>query len=259
MPEGLPADTTGLTAAEAAARLAARGAQRAPQTSRSAWSIVRANVFTIFNLILVVFGVLTLSFGDWRDALFLGILIGNTGIGVVQELRAKRALDRLAALVAPVATVVRDGEPGRIPVAEVVEGDLLLLEPGDQVVADGTLVRTAGLALDESILTGESLPIPRAPGELARSGSFAIEGTGALVVSAVGADSYAERLTGEARRFRHPRSPLERSLDRLLLILVGVMVPAAIILAFALFARDTPGQEAVQTAVAGIVNLVPEG
>ena len=104
------APVEGLSEPEAARRLAARGPAPPPASSRSTASIVRANVLTVFNLILVVFGVLTLAFGAWQDALFLGILVANSTIGIAQELRAKRALDRLAALVAPQATVVRDGD-----------------------------------------------------------------------------------------------------------------------------------------------------
>jgi cation-transporting ATPase E/undecaprenyl-diphosphatase len=249
----------GLSSAEAQRRLAERGRLPPPRTSRSAWSIVRANVFTVFNLILVVFGALTLAFGDWRDALFLGVLVGNTMIGVGQEARAKRQLDRLGALVAPVAAVVRDGTPRRLPVAEVVVGDLVRIAPGDQMVADGELVEAVGLRLDESILTGEAAPVERTVGAEARSGSFVVEGAGAYVVTAVGPESFAERIAGQARAFRHPRSPLERALDRLLLSLVAVMVPLGTALAVRLWAGDEPLAEAVPTAVAGIVNLVPEG
>lgn len=149
-------DLRGLTEVEAAARLAKRKPFRSPPTSRTYASIVRANVFTIFNLILLFFGVITLTFGDWRDALFLGVLFSNSGIGIVQEVRAKRALDRLAALVVPTATVVRDGRPRPAQVEELVVDDLVRLAPGDQVVADGRLETSDVLSLDESILTGES-------------------------------------------------------------------------------------------------------
>ena len=130
----------GLTESEAAARRAARGAAPEPPASRSTAAIVRANTITPFNAILLALGILTLLFGDWRDALFLGILVANTGIGIWQELRAREKLDRLAALVAPRATVVRDGEPRPVDVSQLVEGDLVRLAPGDQVVADGPLV-----------------------------------------------------------------------------------------------------------------------
>jgi magnesium-transporting ATPase (P-type) len=213
----------------------------------------------VFNAILAVFGALTLIFGEWKDALFLGVLVANLAIGIGQEVRAKRTLDRLAALVAPVATVVRGGTPRDVPVADVVVGDLVRAKAGDQIVADGTLATSDGLALDESMLTGESEPVPRAAGERALSGSFAAEGSGAYEVTAVGADSHAEQVAGEARTFRHPRSPLERAMDRLLLVLVAVMAPLATALIVSLLVRNKPIDEAVQTATAGIVNMVPEG
>jgi cation-transporting P-type ATPase E len=151
----------GLSEQEAALRLAERAPFEPPSSSRSYTSIVRANVLTVFNLILLVFGTITLAFGDWRDALFLGVLVSNSAIGITQEVRAKRALDRLAALVAPTGTVVRDGRTRAVPVDELVVGDLVALQPGDQVVADGVLESSSSLQLDESIVTGESRPAAR--------------------------------------------------------------------------------------------------
>ncbi len=254
-----PAGGRGLSAAEAARRLAERGPPERPGSSRSYASIVRANVFTIFNLILAFFGGLTLAFGSWQDALFLGILVSNSLIGIVQEVRAKRALDRLSALVVPTATVLRDGEPRPLPREEVVVGDLVVLEPGDQLIADGQLEASEGLLLDEAILSGESSPVGHEPGDELRSGSFVAEGTGRYTVNAVGAASYAARITGEARAFRHPRSPLEQSMNRLLYALVGVMIPLGVLLGYALWERREPSSRAVSTAVAAVVTLVPEG
>ena len=255
----MSATPAGLSEAEAGRRLAERGPVEPAASSRSYGSIIRANTLTVFNAILAAFGVLTLVFADWRDALFLFILVANSGIGIAQEVRAKRALDRLAALVAPVAVVVRDGSAHRLHVEDVVPGDLVELRAGDQVVADGRVEESRGLLLDESIVTGESRPVARGSGEEIRSGSFAVEGSGSYTVTAVGEGSYAERLAGEAREFRHPRSPLEHSLDRLLLMLVAVMVPLGAALGYALWERDEPFRSAVETAVAGSVSLVPEG
>jgi P-type E1-E2 ATPase len=248
----------GLTQQEAERKLAARP-PAAIQSSRSYKSIVVANVFTVFNLILLAAGVLTLTFGNFQDALFLAILVANAGIGIAQEVRAKRTLDRLAALVAPTASVLRDDKPRRVGVDEVVEGDIVLLDAGDQVVADGTLRRSDGLALDESILTGESEPVSKGAGEEVQSGSFAVEGSGAYLVTAVGAKSHAARIAGQAREFRHPRSPLERSINRLLFILVGVLVPLGVALGWVLYRRHTSIHNAVPTTVAAVVTLVPEG
>ncbi|HET8557289.1 MAG TPA: HAD-IC family P-type ATPase [Gaiellaceae bacterium] len=249
----------GLSRIEASRRLAASNPPSASRSSRSYASIVRANVFTVFNLILGAAGAATLAFGEWQDALFLGVLVANATIGTAQEVRAKRALDRLSALVAPHATVVRDGEANQVPVEEVVVGDLVRVGPGDQIVADGSLQRTEWLQLDESILTGESRPVQRAAGEGVRSGSFVVEGVGEYEVSAVGSDSYAERLTGQARSFRHPRSPLERALNRLLFVLVAVLVPLGAVLGYALWHRHAAVGTAVPTSVAAVVTLIPEG
>ncbi len=202
---------------------------------------------------------LTIAFGSWRDALFLGLLVSNIAIGSFQEIRSKRALDRLAALVAPEAVVVRDGADHRVPVEEVVVGDLVRLAPGDQVVADGKILSADGLALDEANLTGESEPAPRSVGEPVWSGSFAVEGAALFEATAIGPDSRAERLTETARAFRHPRSPLERANDRLLLWLVVLSLPLAIGLTVSVFAHDETSKERVQAVTAGIVNLVPEG
>jgi cation-transporting P-type ATPase E len=255
----VPTSRRGLTEAEAARRLTERGPLPKTASSRSYASIVRANVFTIFNLILAAFGGLTLAYGAWQDALFLGILVFNSSIGIVQEVRAKRALDRLAALVAPTATVIRDNAAREVAVEGVVVDDLVRVQAGDQVVADGEVVSANGLALDESILTGESQPVLRQPGGEVRSGSFVTEGMGEYRVTAVGERSYAARIVGEARSFRHPRSPLERALNYLLLALVGVMVPLSLVLGYALRHRHTPLRQAVPTVVAAVVTLVPEG
>jgi cation-transporting P-type ATPase E len=249
----------GLSEEEAQSRLAAAGRPRQSATSRSYASIVRANVLTVFNLILAAFGAVTLAFGDWRDALFLGVIVANTTIGIAQEVRAKHALDRLALLVAPRANAVRDGRPREIAVAEVVAGDLLLVGPGDQIVADGELVEANEVRVDESILTGESEAIERGVGESVRSGAFVSDGAGAYVVKAVGEQSFAARIVGEARSFRHPRSPLEQAVNRLLYGLVVLMVGLGAVLGYSLYHRHVPVHEAVSTSVAGVVSLVPEG
>jgi magnesium-transporting ATPase (P-type) len=182
-------DAAGLSGAEAARRLARAGRPVHRASSRSYVSIVRANVLTVFNLILGGFGVVTLVFGDPRDALFLGVIVANSTIGVSQEVRAKRALDRLSLLVAPHANVRRDGAVGQVAVEQVVVDDLVLLAPGDKLVADGVLLTASDLRLDESILTEESEPARHVDGDEVRSGAFVVEGTGVYRVTAVGGDS----------------------------------------------------------------------
>src|SRR6202020_3504338 len=160
----------GRTEVEAQRRLRELGGGLQTRSSRSYRSIFFANTFTVFNLILALFGAATLAFGHAKDALFLGVLVANVVIGTFQEIRAKRALDKLAALVAPLASVVRDGTPREVPVEAVVAGGLVRVMAGDQVVAAGTLLQSEGLALDESNLTGESEPVLRDVGDQVLSG-----------------------------------------------------------------------------------------
>jgi magnesium-transporting ATPase (P-type) len=258
-PDRAAHERDGLSETEAAARLSARGPLRGSPSSRSYASIVRANTLTVFNAILAAFGAVTLLFGDPRDALFLGIIVANTTIGVIQEVRAKRALDRLASLLAPRATVVRSGLARELATEEVVVGDLVRLAAGDRVIADGELVTERDLRLDESVLTGESEPVRRAVGESVRSGAFAVEGSGAFTVTAVGRESFAGRLLGQARSFRHPRSPLERAINRLLYALVGLVLLLGALLGYSLYHRHASVHEAVATSTAGVVSLIPEG
>ncbi len=249
----------GLSTAEAARRLAARPRVRRAAGSRSYADIVRTNVVTLFNAILAALLAVVLVLGDFRDGLFAGVLVANIAIGVAQEVRAKRVLDRLALLVAPRARVWRDGELRIVAAADVVAGDRVRVEPGDQVVADGTLAEARGLALDESILSGESDAVERDAGEQVLSGAYCVAGSGDYVVEAVGADSFAERLAAEARATAVLLSPLQQDINRVLRAIVAVMVPLALLLVTVLALRQRPFADAGRTAVAALLPLVPEG
>ena len=250
--------TYGLTSAEAARRLEGRPPHPAA-SSLSYRAILRRNLLTFFNLVLAACAVALIATGQLGDLLFAGVLVVNSGIGIVQEVRAKRALDRLALLAAPRARVLRDGTEREIAVDDVVAGDAIVLRPGDQIVADGRLVEARGLQVDESILTGESDPDARRVGETVQSGSFCVAGSGIYEAEKVGSDAYANELTGVAREDRRELSPLQVSINRLLRLLVALMIPIAALLLYALHVHDVPTREAVSTSVAGIVSLVPEG
>jgi magnesium-transporting ATPase (P-type) len=187
------------------------------------------------------------------------VIVANTSIGILQDIRAKRALDRLALLVAPHARAVRDGTEQTVPAGEVVEGDVVALRPGDQVVADGTVVESSALMLDESQLTGESRAVAKGVGDELLSGSFCVEGGGRYLVSGTGAASYASRVVGEAREFRYQRSPLEHQINRLLLVTAAVMLPLGAAFVWVLIRHNQPFRSSAATATAGIVTLVPEG
>lgn len=247
-----------LSSAEAARRLAELGEPQ-PPSSRSVASIVAGNVFTLFNAIIAVFFILILSLGLFADALFGVIAIVNSSIGIRQELKAKETLDRLALLVAPRAKVVRDGEIAELGAQEVVPGDVVRVEPGDQLVADGPVVETRGLTVDESLLTGESDGVRKRSGDRLLSGSFALSGSGYYELDAVREQSHAEQVAGEAREFRHPPSPLQVEVNRVLKATAIALGPVALIVLAGFSIHSKPFREAAQDATGGLVTLVPEG
>jgi P-type E1-E2 ATPase len=251
--------TYGLSSAEAARRLELRGPSQPAVGSLTYRAIIRRNLLTLFNFVLAACAVALIATGQLADLLFAGVLVVNSGIGIVQEVRAKRALDRLALLAAPRARVVRDNAERTVGVDDVVVGDAILLRPGDQVVADGRLLEARGLQVDESILTGESDPDARRAGDELQSGSFCVAGSGIYEAERVGADAYANELTGLAREDRRELSPLQLAINRLLRLMVALMIPISALLLYALHVHAIPTREAVSTAVAGIVSLVPEG
>ncbi|MFL5901571.1 MAG: HAD-IC family P-type ATPase [Solirubrobacterales bacterium] len=248
----------GLSSATAAKRLRELGPPP-EDSSRSVSSIVAGNVFTLFNAIIGAFFVLDLGLGLYADSLFGLIAVINSYIGIRQELKAKRTLDELAVLVAPHAKVVRDGAVVNLLAEEIVPGDTVKVEPGDQLVADGETLSTRGMTLDESMLTGEADGVRKGTGDRILSGSFCISGSGHYKVDAVREQSYAGRLAGEARAFRHPPSPLQEEVNRVIVACVYAMVPLAAALILTLKLRSTGIEEAAQTATAGLVTLIPEG
>jgi cation-transporting P-type ATPase E len=258
MATATPTAEQGLSSAEAAKRLHKLGPP--PQnSSRSTSSIVASNVFTLFNAIIGAFFVLDLGLGLYADSLFGLIAVVNSYIGIRQELKAKATLDELAVLVAPRAKVVRDGAVAEVLATEVVPGDVVRVEPGDQLVADGEAIASRGMTLDESMLTGEADGIRKGEGDRVLSGSFCISGSGHYLVDAVREESYAGKLAGEARAFRHPPSPLQKEVNRVIVASTYVMAPLAAILVFSLSIRNVGLEEAAQTATAGLVTLIPEG
>jgi cation-transporting ATPase E len=255
---GPPSPQQGLSAEEAAKRLSRLGAP--PETSsRSTSSIVAGNVFTLFNAIIAVFFVLDIGLGLYADSLFGLIAVINSYIGIRQELKAKATLDELAVLVAPRARVVRDGAVVELQGEEVVPGDVVQVGPGDQLIADGEVIASRGMTLDESMLTGEADGIQKGDGDRVLSGSFCISGSGHYLVDAVREESYAGRLAGEAKAFRHPPSPLQEEVNRVIIACTYVMLPLAAILILSLKVRSVGIEEAAQTATAGLVTLIPEG
>ena len=260
---------TGLTSKEVVQRIES-GQSNAVKTStsRSVRDIVRANVFTLFNGIIFAAMVLVLITGSWRDAVFGFVIIINTGIGIVTELRAKRTLDKLSILVASEFLVRRDGKDVEVSHNEIVLDDLLWIRAGEQVPADGQIIQTWGLELDESMLTGESRTVRHKVGEQVYSGATAVSGMALVKVNAVGSHSYAATLTAQAKVYKKTVSDLNKGINTILKFMTFLVVPLCILLI--LSQVHTVGgwgtalstgewRQAVVSAVAGVVGMIPEG
>ncbi|MBS6716663.1 MAG: HAD-IC family P-type ATPase [Bifidobacterium longum] len=260
---------TGLTSKEVVQRIES-GQSNAVKTStsRSVQDIVRANVFTLFNGIIFAAMVLVLITGSWRDAVFGFVIIINTGIGIVTELRAKRTLDKLSILVASEFLVHRDGKDVEVSHNEIVLDDLLWIRAGEQVPADGQIIQTWGLELDESMLTGESRTVRHKVGEQVYSGATAVSGMALVKVNAVGSHSYAATLTAQAKVYKKTVSDLNKGINTILKFMTFLVVPLCILLILSQI--HTVGgwgtalstgewRQAVVSAVAGVVGMIPEG
>ena len=238
------------------------------RTSRSVLSIVRANVFTLFNAIIFVAMVVVLATGSWKDAVFGFVILINTGIGVVTELRAKHTLDRLSILVASRSIVRRGGKNVFINHCDIVLGDLLWVRAGDQVPADVQVLESWGLEMDESMLTGESATVRKAAEDRVYSGSTAVSGVALTRVTAVGGNSYAAKLAAQAKVYTKTISDLSRGINTILKWMTIVVVPLCVLLVwsqinkvggFAVALQTGQWKSAVVSAVAGVVGMIPEG
>ena len=250
----------GLTTTEAEARArAGRSNASASPASRSLAGIVRANLITRFNILLGTLAVLAIIIGPIQDALFGLVLVANAGIGIVQELRAKRTLDRLELRNRANLTVHRDGARVQLAPTELVEGDVVELGPGDQVPADVLVLRADGLEIDASQLTGEAEPVLVAADEGIEAGSFVVAGNATAELSVVGAQSALGRVERAAGRYRHADAELRRATDRVLQIVSWTMVPIATALVVRQLTRAETWRDAARGSIAGVVAMVPEG
>jgi len=252
--------STGLTGAQVAERRS-RGLTNAggERTSRPVAEILRANVLTRFNFLLGALLAVILVFGQLQDALFGIVLVTNALIGIAQELRAKRTLDRLAVVSAPRVRVIRDGTPQDLAVADLVAGDLVDLRAGDQLVADGVVRASTSLEADESLLTGESEPIDKRAGDRLLSGSFVAAGSGGYQATAVGTDAYARKLAAQARRYAPVRSELTDGINRILRYVTWAIGPVAVLLVISAIHGHQTRRAAATGTVAALVGMVPQG
>lgn len=252
---------SGLTRAEVEAAVAAGHLNVShDRTSRSLADILRANLFTRFNFLITLLAIIVLTVGSPIDALFGLVIIINSAIGIFQEVRAKRTLDKLAILNSPVAHVMREGVTTDIPIEQVVLGDTLKLQIGDQVPADGSILQVEGLEIDESLLTGESEAVLKQPKDNVLSGSIVVAGAGFMQVTAVGQDAYAHKIAQQVKRFSQARSELVAGTNKLLTYISWILLVVAPILVWGQITRSGNGwQEAVIRSTSAIVGMIPEG
>jgi cation-transporting ATPase E len=260
-PVPVPERAHGLTSAEVAERVARGEVNDVPvRSSRSLTEIVRANVFTRFNAIIGILWIVMLFVAPIQDSLFGFVIIANTGIGIIQEWRAKKTLDSLAVIGEAKPTVRRDGAALAVSTSELVLGDLIEIGPGDKIVVDGSCAEADGLEIDESLLTGEADPVVKQPGDPVMSGSFVVAGGGAFTATKVGREAYAAQLAEEASRFTLVQSELRSGISTILRYVQWMMVPTAIGLVISQLVDKKHGlKDSIARTVGGIVPMVPEG
>ncbi|MBR3164294.1 HAD-IC family P-type ATPase [Candidatus Saccharibacteria bacterium] len=228
--------------------------------SKTIRQIIIGNVFTYFNFIFLIIALLLILVNSWRDITFLPIIIANTLIGIVQEIRSKITLDRMKILNAPSATVMRDGKERRLASEWLVKDDVVIFKAGDQIPADAKILE-GEVAANESLLTGEAIDIKKSVGDELLSGSFIVSGRCYAKLTRVGRESYISQLTLEAKKEKkHEESEIIRSLNRIVILAGAIVVPVGLILFCQRYFGDgATAQRSVQTAVAAVIGLIPEG
>jgi cation-transporting ATPase E len=259
-PERFGPPLRGLSEREVLDRRAKGHGNTAPApTGRTYRQIVVENVFTFINSCLFGLGIALALLGRPLDALIsTGVIALNIVVSVVQEMRAKRTLDRIALLTRPTATVIRDGRTLTLPPEQLVVGDQLAVSPGDQIVVDGTLIGDGRMQVDESQLTGESQPIPKQAGDTVFSGSFCVSGSATYVAERVGAQSFAGQITQGARAFRRVLTPLQRQIHLVIRIMLLIVVYIEFLLAVDALLRQLELAQSVQISTI-VASLVPNG
>src|ERR1700758_2691645 len=251
----------GLTDAEVAQRIAEGKTNDVPaRAARKVSDIVRANVFTRINAILGVLVIIVLATGSLINGLFGLLIIANSVIGMIQELRAKQTLDKLAIVGKAKPLGRRGGGTRELSPGEVVLDDIIELGPGDQIVVDGVVVEVSNLEVDESLLTGEADPIDKDAGDHVMSGSFVVAGGGAYRATRVGRGAYAAQLSEEASKFTLVKSELRIGINTILRFITYLLIPTGLLLIYTqLFTTGADWRESVLRTVGALVPMVPEG
>lgn len=261
VPELTPDSELGLSSAQAQERVDAGWANLPiDPPGKTVGQIVRSNVFTYFNMLFFFLAACVLAVGSWQNVMFMGVVLANIAIGIVQELRSKRTLDKLTLLTAPQGAVIRDGRRRKIPTSEMVRDDIVEFSAGDQIFADAVVV-SGECSANEALITGEADEIKKKPGDELLSGSFVVSGQCRARLTRVGADSFANRLTLEAKAAKPPQqSEMMRSLTRLVQVIGITIIPLGILMAvkeIAWLGRSVT--DGVVATVASLIGMIPEG
>ncbi|AWK50209.1 carbonate dehydratase [Clostridium beijerinckii] len=251
----------GLTSTEVEKRIKEGKVNHIPKTpSRTITQIIRANLFTRFNAINFILATVIILAGSPKNAIFVGVIIVNTLIGVIQEVKAKYTLEKLSVISMAHAKVLREGEIREIPIEEIVLDDVLYLETGLQILADGEVLHSNGLEIDESMLTGEADAITKRSGDKLLSGSFVIAGEGYALVKKVGKETYSSTLAEEAKQFKIINSELQAAINKILKVILWIVPPlSALLIITQLRIPGYTWQDASIGAVSGIIGMIPEG
>ena len=227
--------------------------------TRTYKQIVRENTLTFFNFLNLVLLILVLMVGSYKNAFFVGIIIINTLIGIAQEIRAKKTIDKLAILTAKKSIVIREGKKWTVPTEDLVLDDLVCLKTGDQVPADAKVLE-GSVEVNESLLTGESDNLPKNVGDELFSGSFVTSGEACCQIIHVGKDNYAAQITSEAKEFKRHNSELKNSLNAILKVISIIIVPLGALLFYKqYYIVENTFKASVVSMVAGVLGMIPEG
>lgn len=227
--------------------------------TRSYKQIVRENVLTFFNFLNLALMIMVLLVGSYKNSMFMGIIVINTVIGIIQEVRAKKTLDKLAILTESKAVVLREGKKWSISTEKLVLDDILFLKTGDQVPADARVLE-GSIEVNESLLTGESDNLQKNEGDELFSGSFVTSGEACCQVIHVGKDNYASQITSEAKEFKRHNSELRNSLNAILKTISVIIVPMGMLLFYKQYYIAGNGiRDAVVNMVAAVLGMIPEG
>lgn len=255
-----PSSATGLTEQQVA-ELREKGLnnQQPESQTKTVGQIVKDNTLTLFNLLNIVLAVLVIAVGSYKNALFINIVIINTVIGIIQEVKAKRTIDKLSLISQPHVRVLREGKEKEITVEEIVLGDILILSSGKQIPSDSTVL-SGEIEVNESLLTGESDAIVKKAGDTLLSGSFVVAGQAYVQVDKVGEDNYATKIAAQAKQMRKPNSEIMRALNLIMKIIGITIVPIGVLLLLRqIFGLNLGINHAIVSTVAALIGMIPEG